>query len=155
MRLNFNIILYFFIVITLPIYAQEAKILSLENVLDDLSLKSPAAKIVKLSFQNELLQFENFKKSFLPSVSFTMNPMNFNRSLKLMQNYKDGSYSYVEDYSGSSTAGIVISQKVSLTGGTITMGSNLNYLRQYSNKSNSFNSIPFSVNYSQQFFWGK
>jgi len=71
-----------------------------------------------------------------------------------MQNYKDGSYSYVEDYSGSSTAGIVISQKVSLTGGTITMGSNLNYLRQYSNKSNSFNSIPFSVNYSQQFFGG-
>jgi outer membrane protein TolC len=60
----------------------------------------------------------------------------------------------VEDYSESSSAGLVIRQKLGFTGGTFTIGSNLNFLRQFSSKQNSFNSTPFSMDYSQQFFGG-
>lgn len=155
MKLISNIaLLSFLIIVALPVYAQQSDKLTLEEVVNKLSLESPSAKIEKLSFQNELLQFENYKKSFLPSVSFNLNPINFNRSLKLMQNYNDGSYTYVEDYSENSSAGLAIKQKIGFTGGALTIGSNLNFLREFSSKRNSFNSTPFSLDYSQQIIGG-
>ena len=62
-------------------------------------LSSPSAHKVELSYKNTILRFENYKKGFLPSLSFSLSPINFNRSQKLMQNSTNGNYSYVEDYS--------------------------------------------------------
>lgn len=123
---------------------------TLDEVIDVLSLKSSAAEIEGLNFQNEILQFENYKKSFLPSFSLSFNPVNFNRSLRLLQQPSDGNYSYVEDYSNNSSAGISIRQKIGLTGGEINIGSNINYLNEFSRKRNSFSTTPFSIGYSQQ-----
>ena len=127
--------------------------ITLDEVVNVLSLKSSAAQIERFNYQNELLQFENYKKSFLPSLSLNFNPINFNRSLRLLQQPADGSYSYVEDYSNNSSAGISIRQKVAFTGGEINIGSNINYLNEFTHKRNSFSTTPFSIGYSQQ-LWG-
>lgn len=126
---------------------------TLEEVIDSLALASSAAKIEKLNFQNELLQFENYKKSYLPAFLLNLNPLNFNRSLRLLQHPTDGSYSYVEDYSNNSNLGASIKQKIGLTGGEINIESNINYMNEFSQNRNSFNTMPFSVGYSQQ-LWG-
>ncbi len=123
---------------------------TLDEVIDILSLKSSSAEIENLNFQNELLQFENYRKSFLPSFSLNFNPVNFNRSLRLLQQPSDGNYSYVEDYSNNSSAGISIRQKVGLTGGEINIGSDINYLNEFSRKRNSFSTTPFYIGYSQR-----
>ena len=79
-------------------YSQESvQTVTLDEVVNVLSLKSSAAQIEQLAFQSELLQFENYKKGYLPSLSFNLNPVSFNRSLRLLQNPTDGSYSYVDD----------------------------------------------------------
>lgn len=151
-----------FILIVVPIisfacvraYSQDTlRAITLDEVVNVLSLKSSAAQIEKLNYQNEILQFENYKKSFLPSLSLNFNPINFNRSLRLLQQTSDGSYSYVEDYSNNSSAGVSIRQKVGITGGELNIGSNINYLNEFSRKRNSFSTTPFSIGYSQQ-FWG-
>ncbi|WP_286860509.1 TolC family protein [Proteiniphilum sp. UBA5510] len=116
-------------------------------------MKSSAAQIEKLNYQNEILQFENYKKSFLPSISLNINPVNPNRSLRLLQKPFDGSYSYIEDYSNNSSIGISVRQKVGITGGEFNVGSNINYLNEFSQKRNSFSTTPFSIGYSQQ-LWG-
>jgi len=115
-----------------------------------LSLSSTSAKIEKLNFHSKLLLFENYKKSFLPSVSFNVNPLNFNRSLKLLQQPSDGSYIYVDEYSSNSSAGISVNQRIGLTGGQLSIGSSLNYLREFSSDRNSFSATPFYIEYSQR-----
>lgn len=135
-------------------YSQESvQTVTLDEVVNVLSLKSSAAQIEQLAFQSELLQFENYKKSYLPSLSFNLNPVSFNRSLRLLQNPTDGSYSYVDDYSNNSSAGFTVRQKIGLTGGELNVSSNLNYLNEFSSDRNSFSTTPFSIGYSQQ-LWG-
>jgi hypothetical protein len=100
--------IYVFVFILLsshfPIQSQVRKI-TIDKVIDSLVLVSPKAKIENLNFQNELLLFENYKKSFLPSLSINFNPISFNRSYRVLQKPEDGSYSYVEDYSNNSSIG--------------------------------------------------
>lgn len=126
---------------------------ALHEVIDKLSLNSSVAQIEKLNFQNEILQFENYKKSFLPSLLLNFNPINFNRSLRVLQQPADGSYSYVEDYSNNSSTGLSVRQKIGITGGELSIGSNINYMNEFSRKKNSFSTTPFSIGYSQQ-LWG-
>lgn len=138
----------------IPLYGQgKAEIVTLKEVINKLSLESPDAQIEKLNFQNELLQFENFKKSYLPSISLSFSPVSFNRSLRLLQQPTDGSYSYIEDYSNNSSAGLSIRQKIGLTGGELSVSSSINYLKEFSNHRNSFSTTPFSIGYSQK-LWG-
>lgn len=129
------------------------KTTSLDEVVNGLSLESSAAQIERLIFQNEKLQFDNYKKSYLPALSLNFNPVNFNRSLRVLQQPTDGTYSYVEDYSNNSSAGVSIRQKIGITGGELNIGSNINYLNELSRKRNSFSTTPFSIGYSQQ-LWG-
>ena len=86
--------------------------ISLEQVLNEWCLVSPSAQKIKLSHENSILEFENYKKEFLPSVAFSLSPVNFNRSQKLMQNSESGNYSYVEDYSNNSSTEIASSVSV-------------------------------------------
>lgn len=63
MKSTFNIILFFLFAITpRQIYAQP-KQLTMEGFVHNLSLHSPLAEIVKSTYQNELLQFDNYKKA--------------------------------------------------------------------------------------------
>lgn len=131
------------------------KLLTIDNVIDTLSLVSSSAKIEKLNFQNDLLLFENYKKGLLPALSFTFNPISFNRSLRVLQEPSDGSYSYVEDYSNNSSMGVSVRQKIGLTGGELNIGSDLNYLNEFSRNQNSFSATPFTIGYSQQLWGGR
>lgn len=149
------VILFFTSFICLEVYPQiNVRELTLDEVIDTLSLSSLSAKIETLNFQNELLQYENHRKSFLPSLSFNLNPINLNRSLKLLQQPSDGSYSYVEDYSNQSSFNVSVNQKVGLTGGVLKIRSNLNYLKEFSSKRKRFSTAPFNIEYSQQ-LWGE
>ena len=128
--------------------------ISLEQVLNEWCLSSPSAKKIKLSYENTLLAFDNYKKQFLPSIAFSLNPVNFNRSQKLMQNAESGNYSYVEDYTNSSSTEIAIRQKIGIIGGELSVSSRLNYLREFSNNRDRFGTNPLYINYSQPFVGG-
>ena len=144
----------FILLLSMDIYGQNrVRTITLNEVINTLSLLSPAAKIEKLNFQNKKLEFENYKKSYLPAIAFNFDPIHFNRSLRLLQQPSDGSYSFIEDYSNNSTMGISVSQKIGFTGGELIIGSNINYLREFSWKKNSFNTNPFYIGYSQP-LWG-
>lgn len=141
-----------FCLLVMSMQAQE--FITLDKVVNEWCFNSPTAEKIRLAHENTLLSFENYKKGFLPSVSFALNPVAFNRSLRLMQRPDDGSYSYVVDYSNSSNAGITVQQKIGMTGGVLSMNSNLNVLTEFSSQRNSFSTTPLSVNYSQQLFGG-
>lgn len=149
----FKLLLFLFLFLPLSLSAQPPRI-SLEEVLNKWAPASPAARQVKLAYENTILQFANYRKGFLPSIAFSLNPVSFNHSQKLMQNYENGDYTYVEDYSNSSSAEVAIRQKVGWLGGELSVSSRLNYLREFSNNRNRFGTNPVYVSYSQPFVGG-
>ena len=124
-------------------------------VIDTLSLTSNNAQIEKLKYKNELLRYENYKKSYLPSISFALSPIGFNRSLRLMQDPTTGSYTYVKDYSNSSSVGLTIHQNVPFTGGQLQVGSSLSYLNEFSYHRKSYSTSPYYISYSQNLWGGR
>lgn len=133
--------------------AQSPHLIRLTQAVDSLSLHSPAAQLKHLDYTTRLLQSQNYRLSFLPALSLSLSPINFNRSLRLLQRPEDGSYRYIEDYSNNTSIGLSIRQKIRLTGGEINISSNLGILSEISLKRTSFSSTPFSIGYSQQ-LWG-
>ena len=149
---KYSLFLALYIVLLFQTQAQSYTYLSLSMVIDTLTLEAPASQIERLHFENDLLQFENYKKGFLPSVSINMSPFSFNRSIVQLQQATDGQYNYVEDYSNSSNVGVSLSQKIPFTGGTLSANSSLNYLNEFSQNRHNFNASPFFISYSQQLF---
>lgn len=127
---------------------------SLEDVLYIYTINCPKAKLIRYKYENNRLEFENYKKSFLPSISFGFSPLSLNRNYKLLQDPISGQYSYVEDYSNSSSTDISISQKIGMTGGSISLSSSLGYLREFSINRNSFSSSPIYISYRQPLLGG-
>ncbi len=147
-------ILQIFSLIGLNVFAQNSMTLSFEEVVNNLSLKSPSAKIVSIDLKNSKLEFDNYKKSFLPSISLSLTPFNFNRSINLLQNPSDGSYRYVEDYLGNTNGELSLSQNIGVTGGQLTINTSQNFVNEFSSSRRTFNSLPFSISYSQSLFGG-
>lgn len=126
--------------------------LSLSDAVGRYALHTSSAKALRLRFANQELEYDNYQKSFLPSVSIGLSPLSLNRSLRLLQNPSDGSYSYVQDYSNSSSTNVSISQKIGITGGSLSLNSSLSFLREFTSNRNSFNSSPLYLSYSQPLF---
>lgn len=143
--------MFVFVCVYAKSYSQE-KVIFIEHVLNELCFQSKEARKAHISLKNNLFMFENYKKSFLPVLSYSFSPVNFNRSIKSLQNPVDGTYTYLEDYMNSSSTGISISQKVGPTGGSLSVNSNLNMLSEFSAKRYSFSTSPFSISYNQELF---
>lgn len=135
------------------IFAQKAE-LSINKIINEYSFQSPQMVLARIEFENTRLSYENYKKSFLPSLNFNINPINFNHSIRVLQNPLDGSYSHIEDYSNNSNVGVSISQQIGLTGGKLTASSSLNILSDLIRKNNTYNTAPYSLGYSQELLGG-
>lgn len=128
---------------------------TLEMAINELALKSTSVQVELLRLKNELLTYDNYKKEFLPALQLTTRLVEFNHSLKLLQNALDGNYLNVEDYSTSSSVGMTIQQKIFHTGGTFALNSSVSVLREHSDNRNNFTTTPFYVSYSQSFWGGR
>ena len=131
-------------------YAQSKLRIDLNMVIDHLCLESPDAKMEYLKYQNELLVYKNYKKKFLPSLGTNLDLIDFNRSIKQLQDPTTGEYIYTDEFSSSSSIGLYINQKIGPLGGELSIRSDLNYLREFSQSKNNFSTIPFSINYTQK-----
>lgn len=137
-----------------PIFAQE-KSLTFNEAVETLALECPAAETEHLRHATALLEFENYRKSLLPSLSLNLSPISFNHSMKLIQQASDGTYYNVDDYTFNTGIGFSVSQKVGFTGGTLSASSDLSYLNEMSSSRKSFSTTPFSFSYSQPLWGGR
>ena len=141
------------LVLAMPVYA--GHVVSLKEAMEVHVYNTRYVQEKRLAYENSLLEYDNFKKSLLPSVSLSLTPVSFNRSMRLLQNYNNGEYSNVEEYSNTSSGDLSISQKIAATGGTFSIGSSMNYLREFTCDNNSFSTSPMYLSYSQALFGGR
>lgn len=135
--------------------AQQPIVINLTDAVETYVYTTRRVQMQRLSYETAVMEYEIFKRGLLPSIEFSLNPVSFNRSLRLLQNYDTGKYSSVEEYSNTTYGSVTVSQFIPFTGGTLSVGNSLSYLYEFSNSTNSFSTQPFFVRYNQQLFGGR
>jgi outer membrane protein TolC len=97
--------------------------------------------------------YRKYKASILPSISLNLSPLQYNRNITQRYDYTENMDVYREQQSLSSSGGVSVSQSVPFTGGTLSVGSNLSFLRNLAvDNYSQYSSSPFQIGYSQNLF---
>ena len=114
--------------------------------------RSVNAVVVKNEYIWAYWTYRMYKTELLPEFVLNGTIPYYSNSYNMRQN-DDGSYTYVENNYFQINGGLSVSQNIPLTGGQITVGSQLEYLRQMGNNSfNRYYTLPFSVKLEQPLF---
>jgi outer membrane protein TolC len=117
----------------------------------DSSLQAFKAKNLFLSGYWE---FRTYKAGRLPSISMSFTPIQYNSNFTKRYDYADNIEVYRLQQSVSSSGSLSISQNFEPTGGSFTLSSNLDYMRNFGeNVRSQYSSVPVRIGYSQS-LWG-
>lgn len=100
-------------------------------------------------------EWRSYKAELLPEVSLSANVPTYNKRYSTYQR-EDGTHSYVRNDYMELDGSLHVSQKIGLTGGTLSVESSLDWLRQMSGDvsggRNQFMSMPIALTLSQPLF---
>ncbi|MDO4738365.1 MAG: TolC family protein [Bacteroidales bacterium] len=100
-------------------------------------------------------EWRSYKANLLPEVSLSANVPTYNKRYSTYQR-EDGTHSYVRNDYMELDGSLFVSQKIWPTGGTLSVESSLNWLRQMSGTTNGnrnqFMSMPIALTLSQPLF---
>lgn len=126
--------------------------LTYDEVLQLAKDQSPQAILAKHRFRAAYWQYRTYVAELRPNLTLTGTIPQFSRSLIRYQN-PDGSYTYIEENSNTTSLGLSLSQNIGLTGGQIFVRSNLERTDLLgTNKTTSYMSVPVSIGFSQPLF---
>lgn len=147
-----RIALYSFVCLCLYVgqaTAQIKEVLTLEQVVQLARDQSPSAILAKHEFRASFWEYRTHKAGLRPSVTLDMNFPQFNRSIIKYQN-NDGSYSYIEDFANSTSAGLRMNQSIGFLGGELFAETKLQRTDEFgNNEETSYLSTPVSIGYQQ------
>jgi len=136
------------------VYAQENEVnLKLEDCIQMATDSSLQAFIAKNTYLSSYWAFRTFKAGRLPAISFQFSPLQYTNSITQRYDYTQNIDVYRQQQSISSSGGISVSQKIDMTGGTLSLNTGLNYLRNFGESVyTQFSSTPVRLGYSQSLF---
>ncbi len=123
---------------------------TLQDVIERACESSPNALAARHSFRSSYWNYRSYKADYLPSLWMTSNP-SFSRTINAVT-MQDGSMRYVEQNYLNTDASLSLRQRVSLTGGTISLESSLSRMDMLNDKTYSWMSVPVNITYSQSLF---
>ncbi len=151
-----NIIITMFLFGALSIQAQENAAASsatgwrMIDVIEKACAESPDALAARHSFRAAYWDYRTFRANYLPSLWLTSNP-SFNRSINTVT-LQDGTIKFVEQNYLTTDLAMSLQQRVSLTGGTISLESSLTRMDMLNDKTFSWRTAPVNITYSQALF---
>lgn len=96
--------------------------------------------------------YRYFKASRLPSLNLRTGIANVERSMVQVQNYETGEYTYRPVFTLSNDLSLYIQQRISATGGTLSIASSLRRFDQFAPDNLTWYSQPFTLQYTQPLF---
>lgn len=100
-------------------------------------------------------EWRSYKANLLPEMSMSANVPTYNKRYSTYQR-EDGTHSYVRNDYMELDGSLYVSQKIGLTGATLSVESSLDWLRQMSGETsggrNQFMSMPIALTLSQPLF---
>lgn len=126
--------------------------LTLPEAIEISKNQSPDALNAKQTFQASYWDWRSYRASNLPALGFTATLPNVNQSISSqslngIQSY--ASYKYI-----SADANLALTQKIGITGGTVSLNSKLSGVRNSIDSNNKlpFVSVPVNIVFNQPFF---
>ena len=107
------------------VWAQEQRILTLEESIERAKEEAPAAEIAELSLEGSRWFYRSYRSQFLPGLSLQGSTPGLFREITEVTR-DDGSVRYVQASRTSSTLGLTLSQVIPFTGSEISVTSGLN-----------------------------
>jgi len=139
----------------LIVYVTEmlAQPMTLDQAIKEAKTNSVPALQAKASFVSDYWAWRSFLGSRLPSASLYGTLGSYNRSRVLLQNYDTGVMQYASANNLQNSLGIRLRQNVTLTGGTVSLFSDLRRIDQFGiSSARTWFSQPLTFSYSQPLF---
>jgi hypothetical protein len=148
-----NNIIVLFLWLALPgaVYSQTG--ITLEEVIALAKEHAFEYREVENEFLSDYISYRHYKTNLLPRINLTANPFSINRSLTERYDFGTNIETFRESKTLSSNSSVSISQKIPVTGGTLSLGSNLSRIENFGELHlTSYNIIPFRIGLSQSLF---
>lgn len=134
--------------------AQDTILFSLQEAIDLAKINSLDAQIARNSLRVRCLDYDNYKAALLPKLSLSGTLPNYFRSVNSIT-LQTGEYDFVYQEVASSNANLDLWQNIGLTGGKVSISSNLARLDNFrtSNTRTTYSSAPYIFSYIQNSFF--
>ena len=150
MRKCFVIILLVFQMFT--VWADEVRKITLDEAILLARTKSVDAAVVLNELRSAYWEYRSYRANLLPEVNFSATLPSYNKSYSAYQQ-SDGSYTFVRNNNIGLSGELSITQNIWLTGGTLSLNSSLDFLRQMDgNIGNRYMSVPVALTLNQPIF---
>ncbi len=114
--------------------------------------RSVDAEVAANSLRSAYWEYRTYRAKLLPEVTFNGTLPSYNKRYNSWQN-QDGSYTFLSDDNLKLQGSLNIEQRVWLTGGTLTLTSSLDFIRQLSGETgNLYMSVPVALKFNQPLF---
>lgn len=126
--------------------------LTLDDAIAMARVQSVDAAVALDELKTAYWQWRSYRAERLPEVTLSATLPSYNDRYTAYMN-QDGEYSYVRTHNLNAQAELSVKQNIPLTGGTVSLSSSLDYMRQFEDGgSNRFLSIPVALTLEQPVF---
>lgn len=144
--------LIFAAVAVLSSSAAEKRLLTLDDAILLARTRSVDAAVALNTLRTAYWEYRTFRAGLLPEVTFNATIPSYSKQYSSYQN-SDGSYSFVHNDNLSMNGSLSLEQRIWLTGGTISISSSLDFMRQLSGTiGNRYMSVPIALKLTQPIF---
>ena len=151
--MNKGFILSFFILLLVAFSAngQDVKTLSLSDVIELSREQSPASKQAETRKKNRYWQYRLYKSNYNPQLALSGNIPGYNRDFN-SNRLDDGTIVFQPREQINSSLNLGLNQPIALTGGNISVNSNLNYFSDLNQDLNRYNTTIVNIRLNQPLF---
>jgi outer membrane protein len=149
-RTTFFSIITLFALIANPVYSQELKKLTLEDVIKIAETQSPNAMIATHRFRASYWQYKSFVAQYRPSLTLTGTTPDYSTAYNRV--YVGGQWVYVETNMLQDIGSLALTQNIGPTGGSISLQSDLTLQNDFKAKTDQYVTTPVSIRLNQPVF---
>lgn len=132
--------------------AQERMTLTLEQAINMARSSSVDATVALNKLRTAYWEYRTYRAELLPEITFDAKLPDYYKQYSPYQN-SDGTYSFVRNNYLEMAGELSVTQSIWFTGGTISLNTSLDYLRQFDGVSyNRFMAIPIAITLNQPIF---
>lgn len=123
--------------------------MTLKQAVEIANTYSPTAQMAQLTFMSNYWVYRSYKAQLLPSLNLSSNIAGYDRSIVEVRDSNTGEISFVSNNSLTNSLNLSIDQKIPLTGGTVSLNTDIARLDQFDYENQTYTTNPLSINYSQ------
>lgn len=132
--------------------AQEVRKLTLNDVIRLAEENSPNALMAKHRYRASYWQYRTFKAEYRPSLTLIGTTPNYSTSYDRVWNSQLQDYEYVSTNIMRNIGSLALSQNIGLTGGTISVNTDLTLENDFEKNSHKYITAPVSIGLTQPLF---